>query len=227
MFDLETQIAKWKHNLDCDGALSSDQASELESHLRDVFDSLCKSGLSDKEKFVVATNRVGHPVQLREEFAKESPVNVWRPRIFWMLAGYLAVSTFRDLLTGSGYAATAAAANLRQSVAHLSAIPIAVSVVGIGLLAVFAIRKAGGFRASRPRKRSVLVFCLALVGVSVANQLLVILGISQMTKLVVLEDFQVFAVTISIGQHVMKLSLLIAAATMLYLLSDSRRVETS
>lgn len=94
MFELETEIANWKDALIDGGAISSDEKMELEAHLRESVSELEVKGLSEQEAFLVATNRLGHPTMLQQEFVKNNLSGRWRYRLFWMLAGFLGVKAF-------------------------------------------------------------------------------------------------------------------------------------
>jgi len=89
MFELENEIANWKQAFSSDAAVSSEESFELECHLRESIASLLERGLSEQEAFMVGTNRLGHPTELRQEYAKNDPTARWRYRLFWMLAGSL------------------------------------------------------------------------------------------------------------------------------------------
>ncbi|MEM7391319.1 MAG: permease prefix domain 1-containing protein, partial [Verrucomicrobiota bacterium] len=63
---------------------------ELESHLREDIVRWTQTGLSEQEAFLVATSRLGDPVELSEEFAEADASTLWRHRLYWMAAGVFA-----------------------------------------------------------------------------------------------------------------------------------------
>jgi hypothetical protein len=78
MFDLESQIRKWRGHVQSAGSLSAHDVDELESHLRDSIDELSGRGVSVEEAFIVSIRRMGDAEELNNEFAKVSTENVWR-----------------------------------------------------------------------------------------------------------------------------------------------------
>lgn len=57
--DLSTEIEDWKNRLQKSGNFNPDDLMELESHLLDEMDNLQNKGLSDKEIFLIAQDRIG------------------------------------------------------------------------------------------------------------------------------------------------------------------------
>jgi len=51
---------------------------------------LGKRDLSDREAFMVASQRLGNAAELHGEYAKVHGATVWRKRVLWMLCGYVA-----------------------------------------------------------------------------------------------------------------------------------------
>ncbi len=78
MFDLESQIRKWRRHVQSAGSLGVQDAEELESHLRDTIDELTGRGVSVEEAFILSVRRMGDTDTLHNEFAKVSTENVWR-----------------------------------------------------------------------------------------------------------------------------------------------------
>jgi len=78
MFDLESQIRKWRTHVQSTGSLGAQDVEELESHLRDSIDELTGRGVSVEEAFIVSIHRMGDAEALHDEFAKVSTENVWR-----------------------------------------------------------------------------------------------------------------------------------------------------
>lgn len=91
MFQLEREIANWKQSLSSDGIVGPEEALELESHLRESMASLIEKEMSEEEAFLLGVHRMGHPTALRQEYSKNNSASRWKHRLFWMIAGYLAV----------------------------------------------------------------------------------------------------------------------------------------
>jgi hypothetical protein len=98
-FDLNAAVAKWLQELAAQPDLTPDVCRELETHLRDTVADLRRRGLSDEESFWLASRRLGRPERLNEEFAKADPANVWRERIFWVMAALLAMNLWSTFCT--------------------------------------------------------------------------------------------------------------------------------
>ena len=78
MFELESQIRKWKTHLYSAGSIGHSDIEELESHLRDSMDELTGRGINLEEAFLLAVRRLGDVAVIHEEFAKLSTEDVWR-----------------------------------------------------------------------------------------------------------------------------------------------------
>jgi hypothetical protein len=78
MFDLESQIRKWRRHVQSTGSLGVQDVEELESHLRDSIDELTGRGVSVEEALIVSIHRMGDAEALDHEFAKVSTESVWR-----------------------------------------------------------------------------------------------------------------------------------------------------
>jgi hypothetical protein len=78
MFDLESQIRKWRQHVQSAGTVGVQDVEELESHLRDSIDELNGHGVSVEEAFIVSIRRMGDAEALDHEFAKVSTESVWR-----------------------------------------------------------------------------------------------------------------------------------------------------
>jgi len=78
MFDLESQIRKWRRHVQSAGSLDAQHVEELESHLRDSIDELTGRGVSVEEAFIVSIHRMGDADELKHEFAKVPTEKVWR-----------------------------------------------------------------------------------------------------------------------------------------------------
>ena len=112
MFQLEHAIQNWKEALVGDGSINAEERLELESHLRESVASLQSQSLSEQEAFLVAANRVGRPIELQQEFEKNSSALRWRYRLFWMLVGTLGLKAIGSTLAAlSAVLGTAMAAS--------------------------------------------------------------------------------------------------------------------
>jgi hypothetical protein len=68
MFELETAIARWRESMQAAGISPGPVRDELESHLRESFDSVVQSGMSPDVAFSVATENLGAARDLRREY---------------------------------------------------------------------------------------------------------------------------------------------------------------
>ena len=75
---LDTRIAEWRTALLRGGAVTSEDADELEAHLREQSDDLVATGLSDEEAFLVAVRRLGEVNRITAEFAREHSDRLWK-----------------------------------------------------------------------------------------------------------------------------------------------------
>lgn len=135
VFELEKEIVNWKGALVDDGAINTEERRELESHLRESITALHSKGLSEQEAFFVATNRLGAPGALQQEFAKNNLSGKWRYRLFWMLVGFLSLTA-----AGSTVAAITRVMGTVMAFSGLSG-----TVSGISLLVLTAILWIGVF----------------------------------------------------------------------------------
>lgn len=86
-FDLTRAIQQWRESLGQAPALRRENLDELESHLADSIATLQTCGLSARESFMVATQRMGEEEALQAEFGKVNSGKVWLDRMLWMLIG--------------------------------------------------------------------------------------------------------------------------------------------
>lgn len=78
MFELESQVRKWRGHLRSSGSVGEEELEELESHLRDSIDDLTSRGVTTEEAFLISVRRMGDTAALGEEFAKISTESLWR-----------------------------------------------------------------------------------------------------------------------------------------------------
>lgn len=77
-FNLERQIADWRNFLLSKNAVSTNDADELEDHLRGSISDLVDRGLSTEEAFLVSAKRVGELNLVSREFALEYTERAWK-----------------------------------------------------------------------------------------------------------------------------------------------------
>jgi hypothetical protein len=77
MFDLDQQIDCWKLAFTQEAGCSSDELLELESHLREEITALVAAGQSEQEAFLESVLRLGDPLEIGGEFAKNERRFVW------------------------------------------------------------------------------------------------------------------------------------------------------
>ncbi len=70
MFDLEQSIAEWRRQMLAEAIRNPSVVDELESHLREDVEWHMQSGLSGREAFQTAVQRIGQPSLLKCEFEK-------------------------------------------------------------------------------------------------------------------------------------------------------------
>jgi hypothetical protein len=86
MFDRDQAIGRWRTAL-ARSDLDVDTMAELEVHLTDAMDDLSKTPLTEEERFLVATHRLGQPAELAQEFERLTPWATWRTPILWATIG--------------------------------------------------------------------------------------------------------------------------------------------
>ena len=92
MFDLEKSIAGWRRYLLAVGIKTPGLLEELESHLREDVENQIRSGLSTRQAFEIATQRIGGAGALKSEFEKvETNERKFMKRILIISAGILGV----------------------------------------------------------------------------------------------------------------------------------------
>ncbi len=89
MFNLNEQIIKWRDSLKKSRTLETKDIDELECHLRDEINDLSGPKLSDEEKFLIATHRLGQTENLVDEYAKVNKSRIFGHKVSWMIIGIL------------------------------------------------------------------------------------------------------------------------------------------
>jgi hypothetical protein len=87
MFDPKLALKTWRDGMVREGRLSPAQVAELEAHLLDAFEAADQRELSPEERFLIATHRIGRPVELGHEYGKLTPWATWRLPMFWAAVG--------------------------------------------------------------------------------------------------------------------------------------------
>jgi hypothetical protein len=111
MFDLEQAINKWKKTLRKNEGLEDGYIAELESHLQDEISHQMKLGANEEEAFRKASQCVGQPESIGEEFYKTYTRRLsgrppWKPPRFMpeLLWNYVKVARlFSHQYFRSGY----------------------------------------------------------------------------------------------------------------------------
>jgi len=100
-FDLYGQATLWADHLRTDPSFTNSDAEELKGHLLDIAEELVSQGLSEEEAFVVASSRLGEPMDLKDEFEEiNTPVIQLRKTIL-VLSGILAFFLFYFFVVSS------------------------------------------------------------------------------------------------------------------------------
>ena len=147
MFELETAIEHWKQTLGMNDVVGSEEASELEEHMRESVVDLTGGGLSQREAFMVGTDRLGHPSELEREYAKVNVAAQWRRRAFWMLSGFIAMKVLGDIVTavvyvtGTGMALAGAGGAVSGIVMNAAMV---LAWIGLPILAIRKFERFGG-----------------------------------------------------------------------------------
>src|SRR2546428_2786944 len=99
MPDLEKQIAAWRRQMLAAGIKAPVLLDELESHLREEIEQQMRLGLSARQAFEVAAQRIGEARALKTEFAKAGQA----PEAFGKLRGLVCVVLVGFILLLSGF----------------------------------------------------------------------------------------------------------------------------
>ncbi len=78
MFNLEQSIAAWRRQMLAAGVKNRNVLEELESHLREEVERQARSGAGAEQAFAMATQRIGQPAALQQEFAKAGAMKATR-----------------------------------------------------------------------------------------------------------------------------------------------------
>lgn len=98
MFDLETEIAKWRQQMLAAGVETPVPLDELENHLRDQMEQQMRTGLSGRQAFDMAAKEIGGANALTTEFGKIRMTTIGR---FMIQTTAILVALFGSVLGGS------------------------------------------------------------------------------------------------------------------------------
>jgi hypothetical protein len=158
-FDLNCAIQSWRGNLAASPSFRGENLDELEVHLRDSIATLQGRGLSAREAFQIATQRIGTGSALESEFAKVNQSAVWFDRCLWIL---IAFQVWR-IISGASVFAMVAASVLAMTVNGLlpglglrqfseSSIQVTAGLLGSPLTIAIVLAMAWRF-CVRPREK--------------------------------------------------------------------------
>jgi hypothetical protein len=81
MFNLNSEITKWRRTMAKSGDFKSDELDEFQSHLVEAFEVFVKDGVAPPDAFKQASEQLGNPVALASEYDKMRDLN---PRKLWV-----------------------------------------------------------------------------------------------------------------------------------------------
>jgi hypothetical protein len=93
MFNLERAISDWRREMKSAGIKTPTTLDELETHLREEIERQIKSGLTEVQAFVFATQQMGEAGMLKNEFQKARARN-WNRPLAWAAWGTFVISFF-------------------------------------------------------------------------------------------------------------------------------------
>ena len=173
MFCLESAAADWLGDLRQSGSFEQSDLEELGSHLEDEIQELMDHGLSEREAFWVAMNRVGTRNELPGEYGKTNSRAVWKHRFWWMVAGILGYLGFNYLLgllcyggaTAAAYAGIDGTPLIVVSLSLMIVVSLGALLLAWGLVtkmtALGTTRRHHSVRRIRTRTVMLYLFCVA------------------------------------------------------------------
>ncbi|QDV27580.1 hypothetical protein [Aureliella helgolandensis] len=225
MFDIESAIESWKRSFGNNHAIGSEEALELESHLRDLTTELCQSGLSEREAFMIGTMRLGHPSELECEFAKISPAAHWQRRVLWMLTGYIAMTVGGAIISTMVAIAGTGVAILGLNGTATGVAMLAVLALGwIGLLVLI---QRHSQNTSTDRNRFSFKWGVAAVALLMLSPLLTGSGGVIRAKYVAISHLGESAMVYSFGGWAIHLGVCIACLLLIRKLSQTAYADAS
>lgn len=187
VFNLNERIGEWREGLASSAAFKADDLEQLEGHLRDSMAALQTKGLSAREAFWVARDRLGTAGELSGEFAKVNAGAVWPDRILWMLIGYLWLGAAKMLANAVSLMGTAMFRLALKGDGLLG--PVSLALVLITFVGVLwgAWRSTKSPKGAVPRlvewmKRHPVLTGLGVFSISMGNFLLVVLSVKALPE---------------------------------------------
>lgn len=102
MFNLKDNIENWRNRLEQKEVFQKADLDELESHLVEEMEGLADSALTQEERFLIATRRLGDTEAIANEFAKVNRKAIVLHRLLWMAGGVLAFNILNIISSAIG-----------------------------------------------------------------------------------------------------------------------------
>jgi hypothetical protein len=229
--DLDVQISEWRVSLE--QRLGPKSAAELEDHLRATIDSLAATGLSEPERFSLASHRIGHAEMLSREYAKNDPFGIWRERTAWMLVGMVPLHMLWNAIKIVGNHVGPTSLNWGWS-------PWAAASIYLALQAMFIIGPVVAFclwvgKTTRsvqwtparwiPTSFSKVACLLAVIVVALYMQPVIAMQFGGGADAAHRKEFNELLIACSIGESYLEFGFYIVAAVLIAWLTCVRRVE--
>ncbi len=94
MFDLKTELQKWRKKFSKHESTTLENSEELENHVLDSVDGLKERGLSEEEAFLVAKHRVGDVDKIAVENSKVNEDIIWKKRAVQLIGCWFLYDAF-------------------------------------------------------------------------------------------------------------------------------------
>src|SRR5438552_4153669 len=158
MFDLESQIRRWRSDLAAAMGNLPEPLDELESHLRDDIDRRIQLGADAQSAFEAARAQLGEAARLAREFARTSDIR-WIPG--WIAIGTVAAAV---LLSAIWEAAGASSGKVQSLMAWhvITVVGGYVAMLAVGMLAAWSVLSSTILRRSAARTRALQRVALKL-----------------------------------------------------------------
>jgi len=214
MFDLEQAICEWRAGFNNPNALTQDDLSELDSHLRESISAIRTRGLSDEEAFVVATMRLGRPASLNVEFAKIHGPRVWHERVLWLVAGYVGGTSVGCAVSGiRQFVLTVCAVQFNGATAATIATVFAASCWFVLMLTLVGVTRRNDQEVVNLASWRWIAYCLAML--AIGRGLSVVGGVLLVTQ-VPMEEIAIAAIWTSWGQLAVQTIVFLSCIAMIY-----------
>ena len=150
MFDLDAQLDQWKARFTGLEVMSPADVEELEQHVRDSVSALMSVGLTPEEAFLIATQRVGAPAAVGQEYEKLNGRHICSQRLFWMAAGALGYVVCGRVITAVGSSGQVLVSLLGGQGVSVGYTAVGISCLGWGLLVAWIYRQRHTHSNQRP-----------------------------------------------------------------------------